>query len=112
MQVPYNVEGTSVWAGPDHIYNDWRASLLADVWAEIQIQKVKAGRNSVLESIQLIYKDLPNMYLTYVCALKDCCYYQASDDDEVVKDCEEHLFSLLQLLFLYRKANARGSSQQ
>lgn len=111
MLVSCKVEGTSVWAGPEHVYNDWRASLLADVWAENQLEKVRAGRNSVLESIQLVYKELPNAYVTYVCSLKDHSYYQAPDDDEVVKDCEEHLFSLLQLLFLYSKANARGSSQ-
>lgn len=72
MQVSCNVEGTSVWAGPEHIY-DWTASLIADVWAENQTQKVKAGRNSVLESIQLVYKDLPNVYLTCACSLKDHC---------------------------------------
>lgn len=112
MRVSCNAECSSVWASPEHLYNDWRASLLADAWEENQIQKVKAGRNSVLESIQLVYKDLPNMYLTYVCSLNDHRYYQASGDEEGVKDCEEKIFSHLQLLFLYSKANARSNSQQ
>lgn len=95
MQASCNVEGTRVWEGPEHVYNDWKALLLADVWAENQIQKVKAGRNSVLESIQLVYRDLSNVYPTHVCFLKYRCYYQASDANEVLKGCEEHLFGLL-----------------
>ena len=75
--------------------------LLADVWAENQTQKVKAGRNSVLEAIQLLYKDLSNAYLTCASSLKDHCYYQEPDDDEVMKNYEEHLFILCQFLFLY-----------
>lgn len=55
-----------MWADPEDIYNDERPLLLADVWTENKLQKVKTGRNSVLESIQLVYKDLPNAYLTYV----------------------------------------------
>lgn len=33
------------------------------------------------------------IYLTSVCSLEDHCYYQAPDDDEVVKDCEEQLLA-------------------
>lgn len=59
--------------------------------SHISRQKTKYKRWKLEEILscnwfKLLYKDLPSMYLIYVCCLKDLCYYQTSDDQKVVKD--------------------------